>query len=186
MVFCIAFKEANVLASYRHSELSEPAQLLACPSRVEVGKNPCDWDLKFSELLPSLPNMCVLLAGPVRPSLAGTVTFILSPPTCTNLVTGKVILTLGCFMFKKKASTVNTQIVSNYLQLSGHFFMYLLCRGLSKWQQAGLCLASKSSSHGIFLLSAAASRGKPKRCWKVPTVPTLLTALSLPRTSFLV
>lgn len=48
VVYCTAFKKANVFASWRHSELPEPAQLLPCLSRVEVGENPRGWDLKFS------------------------------------------------------------------------------------------------------------------------------------------
>lgn len=118
-------------------------------------------------------QMCVLLTGLVRPSLAGKVTFFPSPPTCTSLVTGEVIVYWDVLMLK--TSTINTQITSNYLQLFGHslFSHVLLCWGLSELQQAGLCLVFKAlatTSSPPRVGSIFPSQGKLQKYQKMVTV----------------
>lgn len=119
--------------------------------------------------------VCVLLTGLVRPSLAGKVAFFPSPPTCTSLVTGKVHW--DAFMLKKHQLQVTklSAITHSYLSL----LHVLLFGGLSKLQQAGLCLVFKAlatTSSPLRVGSIFPSQGKPQKYQKMVIAPLLFQA----------
>lgn len=91
--------------------------------------------------------------------LAGAVTLIPSPPTSTNLVTGKVILTLGCFMLKTSTIILKLPAITfSYLGISS-------CITLPEFEQmaTGRALSChQNSSHSVFSSQLLPLRVSPR------------------------